>query len=174
MIHLYVNSEIVDYIDGIDLKVDPDIKRKLRVDVIDVEVSYEINTGEGSTMVGIETYGGEPSGNVFSVGMQVVGTVQVFVRKASGEEEDCGTLLVMNNQMSRTSLGMSDWAEDNAVNGMVATLQVQRWLEQQGILDKDPSKDKNNIRILADVVDGKPVARILPEDEEVSVVAYEE
>ena len=26
MVHLYIKSDVVDYIDGIDLEVDPDIK----------------------------------------------------------------------------------------------------------------------------------------------------
>ena len=55
------------------------------------------------------------------------------------------------------------------VNVMIAILQVQQWLEQEGILDADPEKDDENMRILMDVVDEKPIARILPDGEEVSL-----
>ena len=173
MVHLYIKSDVVDYIDGIDLEVDPDIKRNIRADVIDVEMIFEIETGEGGTMVGIETFGGEPSGNTFSVDMGVVGTVKVLLRRAD-EEEDLGTLIALKGLRSMTSLGMSDWAEDSAVNGMVATLQVQQWLEQQGILDTNPGNDPENVRILVDVVDEEPVARILEADEDVALKTYEE
>ena len=169
MVHLYVKSEVTDYIDGIDLEVDPDIKRHILADVIDVELILEIETGEGSTMVGVETFDGEPSGNTFSVDMGVVGTVNVRLREADGEEEDCGTMMVLRGLRSMPSLGMSDSAMDTAVNGMVATLQIQQWLEQQGILDRDPANDPKNVRILVDVVDEEPVARILADNEEIAL-----
>ena len=168
MIHLYVKSEIVDYIDGVDLEVDPDIKREIRTDVIDVTLSFVLTPGDCGTLVGMETYGGEPSGRTFSVNQGVVGTIKVLHRTEEGEE-DCGTLMVLPGLMSMPELGMSDAAQDMAVNGMLATLQVQQWLEQQGILNKDPAMDKDNMRILVDVIDKKPAVRILSADEEVTL-----
>lgn len=73
------------------------------------------------------------------------------------------------------SIEMGEWAQDTAVNGMIATLQVQQWLEQQGVLNKDdPDKDQENMRVLADVVNEKPVYRILADDEEIDLVTLKD
>ena len=165
MLHLFVKSNIVDYIDGIDLEVDPDIKRSIKTDVIDIGLALEIKPGECGSLVGIEMYGNKPSGNVYSTDDEVVvGSIKVLLRKEDGEE-DCGTLLALRGLVSLPTLGMSKWAKNSAVNGMVATLQIQQWLEQQGVLSKDPAEDQDNTRMLVDVVNEEPVFRILSDDE---------
>jgi len=46
--------------------------------------------------------------------------------------------------------------------------------KRQLILDTDPGNDSENVRILVDVVDEEPVARILEADEDVALKTYEE
>lgn len=172
MINLYFKGDICDYVDPIDLEVEPDIKRKIRADVIDVPVSLIMSPEDGN-MIGVETFGGKPSGNVFSTDREVRASLNLLQRIEGGEEEDCGTLLVLPGLRSMPTLGMSSGARDMAVNIMIAILQVQQWLEKEGILDKNPEKDSDSLRILMDVIDEKPVVKILTDEEVILTTEWE-
>ena len=64
---------------------------------------------------------------------------------------------------------MSADERDLAVDLMLATLQIQQWLEEQKILDTNPVNDEENMRILIEVVENQAVARILESNEVVEL-----
>ena len=164
MINLYFKGDIGDYIDPIDPEAELDIKREIRADVIDFPVSLIMHLA-GENMIGVELSGGEPTGNVFLTDREVRASLNLLLRKDGGEEEDCGTVLVLPELNYLPTLGMSLGAQEMAANITIEILQVQQWLEKEGILDKDPEKDSESLRVLIDVIDEKPVARILMDEE---------
>lgn len=171
MVNLYFKGDVCEYLDPINTEVEPDIKRKIRADVIDYPW-YFILKPDGGNMLRIEKDYDEDDWDVSSTDMDAIGTVQVFHRTTGeADDDDCGTLILLRGLLSVPTIGMIPGVRDVATNGMVMILQIQQWLEQQGIWNREPEYDEENKRILVEIIDEKPVMRFLAAEEEMQLAA---
>ena len=149
--HFWVNSAVENLFDDFTIE-EGSIKRNIRMDLVNEEYYSTLK---------MDMDGG-----------QFLAIIEAFQRNEVGEDGSFGSLLLGKDGTMRKSLGMA--SVDTVVSMLRLSIRIQKYLEEEGIIDSNPANDKEDLNIYVDVEGFEIVARIIDDTSDIKLVTYKE
>ena len=147
--HFWVNSAVENFFDDFTIE-EGSIKRNIRMDLVNEEYYSTLKMDGG----------------------QFLAIIEAFQRNEVGEDDSFGSLLIGKDGTMRKSLGMA--SVETVVSMLNLSIRIQKYLEEEGIIDSNPANDKEDLNIYVDVEGFDIVARIIDDTSDIKLVKYKE
>lgn len=170
--HFWVHSAVEGMFDDFTIE-EGSIKRNIRMDLINEEYYSELKMAD-EVCVEVEAMGGKLTGNVNQFATQPLATIEAFQRNENKDDDSFGNLMLGQDGNMRKSLGMNEVCVNTVVSMLNLTIRIQKFLEEEGIIDNNPKNDKEDLNIYVGVENGKIVGRIITDTSKFKLVTYKE
>ena len=157
---LWVNSEVEQMWNDFTIEKGS-IKRNINLILVNEPYYSNLVLDDGGFVLGDES-------------TKTLGTIEAFQRYKNQGDDSTGHILLFQNGDVRGELGMNQVCYDTAMSMLSLSIRVQKHLEENGVLDKNPENDKDNLNIYVGVEDNKIVSRILENTSDIKLTYFDE